>query len=106
TDITERKRREQCLLAQHGVTRALAEATSLEDARPFVLRAIGEALKCDFGVAWCLDAQSGVLRCSATWAPPEDARADFDAAMRTVTFEPGMDLPGGAWSARLPECVR
>jgi PAS domain S-box-containing protein len=106
TDITERRRREQCLLAQHGVTRALSEAASVEDARPRILRAIGEALGCDFAVFWHLDLQAGVLRCAETWSPASAALPAFEAAMRAATFEPGMELPGRVWSTGTAECVR
>jgi PAS domain S-box-containing protein len=105
TDITERRRREQCLLAQHAVTQELSEAASLEAARPRILRAIGEALKCDFGVHWGLDSQAGVLRCLATWSL-ETAQPAFEAAMQSASFGPGEELPGRAWSTGTPECVR
>jgi PAS domain S-box-containing protein len=105
TDITERRRREQCLLAQHGVTKALSEATSVDAARPLVLRAIGEALGCDFGVIWCVDEQGVALRCSETWSPPSATRPAFDKAMRATTFGPGVDLPGRVWSTGTAECV-
>jgi PAS domain S-box-containing protein len=106
TDITERRRREQCLLAQHGVTRALSQSASLEDARQRILCAIGEALGCDFGVLWCLDLQAGVLRCADAWSPASAARPAFEAAMRAASFEPGMDLPGRVWSTGTSECIR
>ena len=38
-DITERKRAEQRLVMQHAVTQILAEATTLEEATPKILRA-------------------------------------------------------------------
>ena len=43
-DITERKRAEQRLVAQHTVTQMLAEATTLEEATPKILQAVCECL--------------------------------------------------------------
>ena len=41
-DITDRRRAERRLISQYAVTRALSEATTLEEAVPKVLQAIGE----------------------------------------------------------------
>src|SRR5262249_50939017 len=41
-DITERKRAEQRLMAQHTVTQTLAEAATLEEATPKILQAVCE----------------------------------------------------------------
>src|SRR4029077_12063531 len=62
-DITERKRAEQRLLAQHTVTQTLAEAATLEDATPHILQAVCECLDWDLGALWSLDRQARVLRC-------------------------------------------
>jgi PAS domain S-box-containing protein len=105
-DITERKRREQCVLAQHRVTQVLSEAATVEEARPRVLRALCQTLGCDFGVAWRIDEQAGVLKCVDTWSPPSAARPGLEAATRAATFGPGAELPGRAWSSGVPVSVR
>src|SRR4029077_2596337 len=43
-DITERKRAERRVDAQHGVTRVLAEAATLEEATPEILQAICQSM--------------------------------------------------------------
>jgi PAS domain S-box-containing protein len=105
-DITERRRREQCVLAQHRVTQVLSEAATLEQARSGVLHALCRALECDFGVAWCVDAEARVLKCVDTWSPSSASRPAFEAATRAATFGPGVELPGRAWSRGAPVCVR
>ena len=105
-DITERRRREQFMLAQHRVTQALSEGAAPEQPRSSVLHALCEALEWDFGVAWCVDAQAGVLRCADTWSPSSAPRPVFEAAARAATFGPGVDLPGRAWSSGAPVWVR
>ena len=51
-DITERKRAEQRLMAQHTVAQVLAEAATLEEATPKILRAVCECLVWDLGALW------------------------------------------------------
>ena len=51
-DITERKRAEQRLMAQHTVAQVLAEAVTLEEATPKILRAVCECLVWDVGALW------------------------------------------------------
>src|SRR5262249_51654984 len=62
-DITERKRAEQRLVAQHTVTQILAEAATLHEATPHILQAVCECLVWDLGTLWSLDREAGVLRC-------------------------------------------
>jgi PAS domain S-box-containing protein len=105
-DITDRRHREQRLLAQYRVTQTLSEAGSLEKAAPGILSAIGGALEWDLGALWQVDAEGGVLRCIATWSPAPAATANFAAATRAITFGPGTGLPGRVWSSGGPVCIR
>ncbi len=102
-DITERKRREQRLLAQFRVTQTLSEASSLEKAAPGILRAMCEALEWDLGALWQVDPEGGVLRCIATWPSASAAPPNFAAATRAISFGPGMGLPGRVWSSQAKE---
>jgi PAS domain S-box-containing protein len=106
TDITERRRREQRLLAQFRVTQTLSEAGSLEKAAPGILCAMCEALEWDLGALWQVDPEGGVLRCIATWASPSAAPSNFAAATRAISFGPGMGLPGRVWSSCGPVWIR
>ena len=66
-DITERKRAEQRLVAQHTVTQILAQAATLQEATAKILRAVCECLVWDVGALWSLDKEAGVLRCVEVW---------------------------------------
>jgi hypothetical protein len=61
-DITERKRREQHLSAEHSTARVLAEYSTLSVATPKILEAISESLGWDVGELWRVDASANVLR--------------------------------------------
>jgi PAS domain S-box-containing protein len=101
-DITERKRAEQRLLAQHRVTQILAEAATLEEATPQLLQALCECLAWDLGALWHADRQAGVLRCVAFWRRVSVEAPQFETASRAMTFGPGCGLPGSVWLNREP----
>jgi signal transduction histidine kinase len=104
-DITERRRAEQRVLAQHLVTRILAEAPAVDDATPKILQALCECLGWDLGALWRIDREAGVLRCTELWRAPSSELEPFEAATRATTFRPGSGLPGRVWASRAPACI-
>jgi PAS domain S-box-containing protein len=109
-DVSERRRAEQRLLAQHRVARILAEAATVEDAAPKILQAVCECLGWDLGALWRVDREAGVLRCAELWRTPSLEAAQFEAVTRTSTFSPGSGLPGRVWAsgapAHIPDVIR
>jgi PAS domain S-box-containing protein len=104
-DITERKRAEQRLMAQHTVTQILAEAATLEDATPKILETVCEFLNWDFGALWSLDRQGVVLRCVEVWHKQSVEVAEFEATSRERTFASGTGLPARVWASRKPAYI-
>ena len=96
-DVTETKRDEDLLLAQYSVTRVLAEATSLREAAPQILKSACETLEWAVGTVWQLDKMEGVLRCVETWNIPTAQVPEFSATTRARIFERGVGLPGRVW---------
>jgi len=109
-DITERKRAEQRLMAQHTVTQILAQAATLQEATPKILQAVCESLVWDVGALWSLDIEAGVLRCVEVWHKESIEIPEFEATSRGTTFIPGIGLPGRVWFSRepmyIPDVVR
>jgi len=105
TDITEPKRAEQRLMAQHTVAKVVAEAANLEEATPKILRAVCECLVWDLGALWSIDRQAGVLRCIEIWHKESVDVPQFEAASRETTFIPGIGLPGRVWFSREPAYI-
>ena len=101
-DVTELKRDEDRLLAQYAVTRVLAEASSLADAAPRILKSICETLEWDLGTVWQLDRSQGLLCCIDVWHYPGVEADGFIADTRTRRFEPGVGLPGRVWANAEP----
>jgi two-component system, sensor histidine kinase and response regulator len=96
-DITEIKRDEDLLLAQYFVTKVLAEAPSLCEAAPQILKNICETLEWAVGTVWKLDKKEGVLRCVETWHIPTANVSEFSTLTRSRTFDRGIGLPGRVW---------
>jgi signal transduction histidine kinase len=102
-EIAERKQAEERLAAQYAVTRVLAEAASLGEATPELLRAVCETLGWQLGEIWEVDRRANGLRCVGTWhAPALSVGGDFEAVTRETSFAPGVGLLGRVWSTAKP----
>ncbi len=62
-DITERKRAERRLAAEHEISHILAASDTLNDAAPSVIQALCESLNWDAGTLWVGDRNAQLLRC-------------------------------------------
>jgi PAS domain S-box-containing protein len=96
-DVTDTKRQEELQLAQYSVTRVLAEAPSLREAAPQILKSICETLEWAVGSVWQLDKKEGTLRCVETWQIPTANLNEFSAVTRSRIFDRGIGLPGRVW---------
>jgi GAF domain-containing protein len=83
----------------------LAEASTIEEATPRILRAIGERLGWDVGVLWRVDPEAEALRCVELWHKASIEVPEFERVSREFTFVPGLGLPGRVWSNLEPEYV-
>jgi PAS domain S-box-containing protein len=104
TDISARKRMERREAAQHGVTRILAEAPTLEAAVPPILQALCEGFDWDVGAFWRVDPDDGVLRCVDVWRR-SSVGIEFEATTRERTFASGLGLPGRVWATGEPAWI-
>jgi len=101
-DITNRKRTEARRAAGYAVTRVLAEASTLAEAAPRILREVGGSLDWEMGAIWRLDEDAAQLRCVEVWHVPELRAPEFEKLTRTVAFACGVGLPGRVWSEGKP----
>jgi PAS domain S-box-containing protein len=99
-DLTDRRRAEARLAAEHAVTRALADAASVEAAARPVLRALGQALAWEAGFLWTVDGDR--LRARAHWSAGNADTTDFDAATRALALARGEGVPGTVWATGEP----
>jgi diguanylate cyclase (GGDEF)-like protein/PAS domain S-box-containing protein len=81
-DMTERKQSERRQAMEHAVTRVLAEAQSLDEAVPQIIRTICETMGWHYGDRYAFDAQAGLLRWREMWCIDQpEIRAFAKSAM-------------------------
>jgi PAS domain S-box-containing protein len=101
-DITLRKRAERRLAAGYAITRVLADAETLDQASPLILRSICEGLGWELGAVWRLDETGRALRCVEMWHPPALQFPSFEWATREFGYQRGVGLPGRVWDTGEP----
>jgi PAS domain S-box-containing protein len=104
-DLTERKRAEERLRAQHTVAQILAGAATIEEAAPRILQAMGECLGWDVGALWRVEREAEALHCVELWHKASIKVPEFERVSREFTFVPGVGLPGRVWSSLAPEYI-
>ncbi len=82
--------------------RVLAEAASLNDAIPRLLRAVAESLGLDRGEYWQIDPASGLLDLVHDWSAAPDEDREFAAGSRKNRFARGVSLTGRVWELGRP----
>jgi signal transduction histidine kinase len=105
TDLRKQPESEAIKDMQHIVTQILAEAATVAEATPKILRALGECLGGDVGALWRVDQEAGVLRCAEVWHKPSKEVPEFESASRERTFHAGVGLPGKVWLSRKPRYI-
>jgi PAS domain S-box-containing protein len=98
-DITERKWAEKRRIVQYGVSRLLAESTSLADSSRRILRIVGTGLEWDCAGLWAVDPDEEALRCIGTWRWSRLGRRHHPEHRLSPVHV------GGAHSVRVP-CAR
>ena len=95
------------MATQHAAVSALAESSSLAEAVPRLLEAVGNGLGWDFGALWMPNGngRDDVLRCVEAWASPATDAHYFVDMCRDLELEPGVGLPGRVWKTGEPAWV-
>jgi PAS domain S-box-containing protein len=93
-DITQRKEAEQGQSIEYSVTRLLAEAHTVEEAMPVVIRTLCEGLGYSYGARWVHEPREHILRCVESWCENDPAVEAFrDLSTRRIETRP--EMPGG-----------
>ena len=93
-EITKRKEAEQHQAIEYEVTRLLAEADSVHEVMPRVIRILCEGLGFAYGARWVHDPKARVLRCLESWCTDDPALEAFRFTSAS-RLETKPDRPGG-----------
>lgn len=104
-EIARRERAVGRIAAQYTVTRILSEASSFMDVAEAILQTIGDHLRWETGLMWCVQGDTNMLQCTATWAGCNTRASEFLAASRDLRLPRGAGLPGRVWAYGEPQWV-
>jgi PAS domain S-box-containing protein len=105
-DISTRKLTEERLALQHHTTRVLAEAGTLVEAMPKILRTICELSHWDLGSLWFVNDHTEVLSCAEIWHQPSTEATEFSRMTMEMVLTRGVGLPGRVWASEAPATIR
>jgi len=97
-DISERKEAERALQVQFAVAAVLAEAESVLEATPELIRVMAEALQWEVGALWRVVEDGAALRLLGGWHTPS-LGGKFLAESGKIGLERGLGLPGRVWAS-------
>ncbi len=103
-DLTEQKHAERHLRAQYAVVEALAHSATIEEAAPWVLRAVAESVDWQVGVMWIVDRRADRLRCLDLWCAADVSAEQFERETRAGQFPRGVG-PGRTWETERPAWI-
>jgi PAS domain S-box-containing protein len=103
-DLTQQKHAERHLRAQYAVVEALAHSATIEEAAPWVLRAVAESVDWQFGAMWIVDKTADQLRCLDLWCAADVSAAQFEQETRNGRFARGVG-PGRTWDTEKPAWI-
>jgi diguanylate cyclase (GGDEF)-like protein/PAS domain S-box-containing protein len=90
------------LLANHVLSRGLAEATSLDGGVAGALRGLGESLGWELAALWLAAEDGDELRCQDVWHGATVPAAPYARACRTAAPQRGEGILGKVWGACRP----
>jgi PAS domain S-box-containing protein len=96
---------EQRRRLQYAMARVVADAPSVEDARPKILRTVCETLEWEMGAVWDVDEDAGVLRCVEVWSVAAIDIAEFEKANAELECRRGQRLAGEVWQLAEPKWI-
>ncbi|MEA2273587.1 MAG: hypothetical protein QOI98_2295 [Solirubrobacteraceae bacterium] len=90
------------LAAQLAVARVLAESSTIDEATPRLLAAIGDALGWEVGGLWTVDRADERLRCVHAWHAPGVDAALYEELSASTELRRGVGVLGRVWESGEP----
>ena len=107
TDVTARRSAENAQRAQLVVAQRLVDSTTIDEAGPKLLDALGSTMGWDAATIWRVDGAGEALRFDTFWSVPTadpGLTADLEHSLRAAAFGRGDGWAGLAWETAEPVC--
>lgn len=104
-EIIERQRAEEQVRLLQTMTQAISEAEDFHSALGVALHHVCEATDWNFAEAW-IPQDGKALTCSSVYYKSDDKLEKYRKLSESLTFAPGIGLPGRAWLSQQPEWVQ
>ncbi len=101
-DISDRVWAERNAAAQHAVASVLADATTIDEAIPHLLQALGKSMDWELGAAWLVDDEAEGLRCRSLWRTDTIEATEFRELTTALVIERGTGPLGRVWRTGAP----
>ncbi len=93
-----KKRIELLQNIQLDVSRILAEADSMHEARPLILKTIALGMGWTWAALWTRDEDGSQLRLTSIWHEDDVGLQRFETLSRALHLQQGDDIPGRVWT--------
>jgi signal transduction histidine kinase/integral membrane sensor domain MASE1 len=100
--VAQRNRAVNRLNMQYDVERLLTESATPAEAIQKILQIVCRSLEWERGTTWWVDPSANVLRAAEMWHQRATKAVEFETITRTMTFQPGVGLPGRVWASGRP----
>lgn len=104
-DISSKWWSDQRQRLHYTTANVLSEASSVDEARPQILRTICETLEWDMGAVWDVDPEVEVMHCVEVWHVPEIDIAEFERVNAEAVIRRGEGLAGEVWMSGEPKWI-
>ncbi len=101
-DVTNHRHNAQRISTEHAITTILAEAGSIAEASPKILKAVCECLGWDYGEIWQVDRDAQLLRNIEIWHIPAINPSKFIELTKQLVLKKGDGIPGRVWKEGKP----
>ena len=101
-DVTQRDQAERLRNLRLAISQILAQAGSLEEALPQILKTFCEHMQWQVGNYWEVDEEAVQLNCRQTWGLPAADSDAFQQASLALKLRLNQGVPGRVWKSGQP----
>ncbi len=104
-DVSDRKKAQYHLAAHYAATCILAEAVTIAEALPRILRTVCTTLEWEAGTVWKMDPTTQSIRCAISYEDGNASLPNLVTTLQELSCLAGTGLAGRVWSTAKPTWV-